>query len=45
LHFQLAQLLSQLQRLPEAAAALEAGLQYAPDDANARAMLQKLRGQ
>jgi tetratricopeptide (TPR) repeat protein len=45
LHFQLAQLFSQLQRLPEAAAALEAGLQYSPDDANARAMLQKLRGQ
>jgi hypothetical protein len=44
LHFQLAQLYAQLQRRAEAVAALEAGLQQAPHDANARAMLQQLRG-
>jgi hypothetical protein len=43
LHFQLAQMYAQLQRIPESIQALQSGLEYAPHDANARAMLLQLQ--
>ncbi len=43
LHFQLAQTLVQMERIPEAIAAFEEGLRYSPDDAKAKRMLQRLR--
>lgn len=44
LHFQLAQAYHRLGRVPQAIQALEEGLKYAPEDWNARRMLEQLRG-